>query len=56
MLAAKRSAGVVPEVNLRNPLYADDEVQIKEIHPALKLRADVTRSLRYGYQWLHKKD
>ena len=55
MLAAKRSAGVAPEVNLRHPLCAGEEAHKRRIHP-LKLRAEVIRSLKQGYQWPHKKD
>ena len=37
MLAAKRSAGVAPEVNLRNPLHADNEAAHKwENHPSFE--------------------
>ena len=45
MLAAKTLAGVTPEVNLRNPLQADDKAHVNEgIILALKPRADITRS------------
>ena len=36
MLATKRSAGVAPTVNLRNPLHAADEVHKQEIHPGFE--------------------
>ena len=39
MLATKRSAGVTPEMNLRNPLRAGDDP-----------RADITRNPKHGYQ------
>ena len=32
MLAFKRSAGVAPDVNLRNPLYTGDEARNRVIH------------------------
>ena len=55
--AAKRSAGVAPEVDLRHPLCADEEAYKQGIHPVvLKPRADVTGSLKQGYQWSHQKD
>ena len=36
MLAIKRSAGVVLEVNLRNPLHAGKEARKQGIHPGYK--------------------
>ena len=33
MLAAKRPAGVAPELNLRNPLHAGDEAHSERIYP-----------------------
>ena len=33
MLAAKRSAGVAPEVNLRNSLHAGNKAHKRGIHP-----------------------
>ena len=38
MLANKRSAGVTPEVNLRNPLCAVDEVHKQVVHCIFKKR------------------
>ena len=49
-----QSAGVPPEVNLRITQvgkYAKTGSTL-----ALKPRADVTRSLKQGYQWPHEKD
>ena len=54
--AAKRSGGDPLEVNLRNPLHASEKAHKQGIHPGLKLRADVIRSPKQGYQWPHKKD
>ena len=51
MLATKRSAGVTPEVNLRNPLHATERATL-----ALKPRTGVAGSPKEGYQWQHKKD
>ena len=36
MLAAKRSAGVAPEVNLRHRLWAGEEAGKQEIHPGFE--------------------
>ena len=54
MLAVKRLAGVAPEVNLRNSIQARKHASKSTL--ALKPRADITRSLKQGYQWPHKKD
>ena len=54
MLAVKRSAGVAPEVNLRNSAQARKHASESTL--ALKPRADVTISPKQGYQWPHKKD
>ena len=48
-LAAKRAAGVAPEVNLKNPLQARKYANKGSIL-ALNHRADVTRSPKQGYQ------
>ena len=48
MLAVKRSADVTPEVNLRNPLHASDEVHKWGATMALKPKADITRSPKSG--------
>ena len=50
----RRSAGVAPEVNLRNSTQA--RKYASESTLALKPRADITRSPKQGYQWPHKKD
>ena len=55
-LGSKRSAGVAPEVNLRNPLHAGNKACKRGIHPSFEPRADITRSPKQGYQWSHKKD
>ena len=47
MLAIRRSAGVVPDVNLRNPLHTGDE---ERSTLALESRVGVTRSQKQGYQ------
>ena len=48
MLAVKKSAGVTPEVNMRNPLHVGDEDLRQRIYP--KARIDVTRGPKQGYQ------
>ena len=53
MLAIKRSAGVTPEVNLRNSTQARKHASESTL--ALEPRADVTRSPKQGYHWPHKK-
>ena len=53
MQAAKRLAGVAPEVNLRIPLHTDDEVRGPTL--ALKPMSDIMRCPKQGYQWPHKK-
>ena len=52
MLAAKKSAGVTPEVNLRNMLPADSNAYT----PGNPTRVEVNRSQKWGYQVPHKKD
>ena len=48
LLAIKRSAGVVTEVNLRNSIaYRRQSMQVIVSTLALKPRADVTRSLKH---------
>ena len=36
MLAAKKSAGVAPEVNMRKPLHTGDKAYKREIHPGFE--------------------
>ena len=51
MLAAKRSAGVTPEVILRIPLYLRlRSTQVRRFALALKPRAAITKSSKQGYQ------
>ena len=54
MLAAKRSAGVAPEVNLRNSLHAGNKAH-KQGGSTLALKPRGDRSPKQGYQWSHKK-
>ena len=58
MLAAKWSASVAPEVNLRKLLctVVQQSMQARESTLALKPREDITRSPKQGYQWRQKKD
>ena len=51
VLAVGSSAGVAPEVNLKNALHADDEA-----HKGSTNRADVTRSTKQEYQWPTKEN
>ena len=44
MLATKRSAGHVPEVDLRNPLYAGNEACKQGIHSVFEPMVDISRS------------
>ena len=58
MLGVKRSAGVTPEVNLRNWLYAGDKAHKLGSTLCLKPNTNVTRSPNQGYQgyqWSHEK-
>ena len=54
MLAVKRSAGVVPEVNVRSIVQARKCASEKSTL-ALKSRADVIRSPKQENQWPHKR-
>ena len=57
MLATKRSAGVAPEVNIMKCITDIPLPSVnKAAHPGFEPRGDVTRSLKQGYQWPHKKD
>ena len=56
MLAAKRSAGVAPDMNLMILLHVGDKPQARGSTLALKPRIDVTRSPKQGYQWPQEKD
>ena len=49
MAIKSMSAGVAPEVSLRNPLHADDEGCKRGIQPGFK-----TRCPKHGYQWPHE--
>ena len=52
MLAIKRSAGVTPEVNLREGISHTPLPSVnKATHSALKPRGDITRSPKQRYQW-----
>ena len=57
ILAAKRSAGVTPEVNLREHVTHMIPPSVnKAAHSGFETQRDVTRSPKQGYQWLCKKD
>ena len=56
IVATKRLAGVIPEVNLKEcethmPLPSPN----KTVHSGLKPRENATRRLKQGHVWLHKK-
>ena len=56
MLATKRSAGVTPEVNLRECVTcmpAPSALRLPTL--ALKPRTVVTNSPKQGHQWPHKR-
>ena len=58
MLAAKRSTGVAPQVNLVEcvtHMYLPSANKAKP-NLALKLRGDIIRSPKQRYQWPHKQD
>ena len=55
MLTSIQSTGVAPELNLKTSMQARKHAS-KTSALALKPRADVTRTPKQGYQWLHKKD
>ena len=56
--ATKRSAGIAPEVNVREHATHMPLPSVNKAEPTvdLKPRGDVTRSSKQGYQWPHKKD
>ena len=49
MVATKRSVGVAPELNVRSPLNAGDELRGSIL--AMKLRPYIIPKI--GYQWPH---
>ena len=56
MLMSIQSAGVAPEVNLRNSWHAGDKAHKQGIHPGFETQGRHIRSPKQGYQWHHKKD
>ena len=53
----KRSAGVAPEVNLREHVTHTPLPSVNKVaHSGFNPRGDITRSPKQGYQWLHKND
>ena len=53
MLTFIQSAGVAPEVNLRNSLQAGDKARKWGIHPGFETQGGHPKQ---GYQWPHEKD
>ena len=49
ILAGKRSAGVTPKVNLRNPLYMGNEVHKQRIHPGFETQGTCHPKSKTGY-------
>ena len=58
MLAAKRSVGVTAEVNFREHVTRMPLPNVnKAAHTlVLKPREDITRRLKQGFQWAHRKN
>ena len=54
MLAIKRSASVAPEVNLRNPLHADEDARNQGIHPGFETQSRRHQNSKKRYQWPQK--
>ena len=48
MSTIKKSAGVDPEVNLRNPLHAGDEACKQEIHPGFDTQGRLYQKSKSG--------
>ena len=55
MLAAKRSVGVAPDVNLRNQLHTGNEAGKQGIHTDFEIIVDITRSPKRGITGLTKR-
>ena len=56
MLAIKRSAGVTPELNVRNPLHVGKEASKGGFHPGFETERRCHQKSKHGYQWPDKKD
>ena len=56
MLTSIQSAGVSPEVNLRNSLQAGDKACKRGIHPGFETQGRPHQKSKTGYQWPHEKD
>ena len=54
--AVKRSAGVAPEVNLRNPFHACDEACKQGIHPSLEIPGQTSPDVQNRVSVAHKED
>ena len=50
MRAIIRSAGVAPEMNLKNPLNADTEACKRGIHPGFENQGRLHQKSKTGYQ------
>ena len=56
MLAIKRSAGVAPEVNLRNPWNAGGEAHKQGIHPGFETQDRCPQKSKTWVSVDHKED
>ena len=56
MLTSIQSAGVAPEVNLRNSLHTGDDARKQGIHPDFETQGRHRQKSKTGYQWPHEKD
>ena len=55
MMAAKISAGVAPDVHLKDQLHADSKACKWGIYLGF-VKADLTRRPKQWYQWPHNKE
>ena len=56
MLATKRSAGVTPEVNLRNPLHAGEKTHKQGIHPGFETQGRHHQKFKTGVSVAPQKE
>ena len=56
MLAIERSAGITPEVNLKNPLQAGDNECKSGIHPFFEIQGRHQEKSKIGFAMTQKKD
>ena len=56
MLAVKKSAGVTPEVNLRNPLHEGEEADKQGIHPSFETQGRRLQNSKTGVSVAPQKE